>query len=316
MYNLVIIGVGALGKRHLESVLKSEMPFQVYVVDSNKEAVDAAVALDEKRVIGGQDVDILPEKIDVAVIATSSAVRRMVFEQMISKSEVKNIIFEKVLFQRKEDYFAVEKQLQKRGIKAWVNCARREQNSYIDLKKIVDKSKYFTFQLSGGNWGLGCNGIHMLDLVQFLSGSRDCRMESMNLLPVVEESKRKGYKEIYGSVAGNCGKCLSFVITCMKDSTLPMQLELAGDNFRARIMEGSQKMVLQCADNEWTPEDYEFPMRYQSQLTQKVVESILEKGQCNLPEYEEAMQLHLLYIEPLMKFFEEQGLEAGLCPIT
>ena len=43
MYNIAIIGVGALGKRHLESILKSELPLQIYVVDNHKEAVNEAV---------------------------------------------------------------------------------------------------------------------------------------------------------------------------------------------------------------------------------------------------------------------------------
>lgn len=316
MYNIAIIGVGALGKRHLESVLKSELPCQVYVVDSSKEALDAVSVSSEREIFCGQDVSILPEEIEVAIIATSSAVRRKVFEQMISRSKVKNIIFEKVLFQRKEDYFEVEKQIQEKGIKAWVNCARREFESYINLKKIVDKSDCFTFHLAGGNWGLGCNGIHMLDLVQFLSDSINCRIDELNLLPIVEESKRKGYKEIFGTITGKCGKCQAFSIACFKDSTLPMYMELAGDNFRAVVMEGSRKLLLMQADNEWKVEEKEFSIPYQSQLTQKVIESIIQGGICNLPKYEEAMKLHLLYIEPLIRFFEEQGLEKGLCPIT
>lgn len=316
MYNIAIIGVGALGKRHLESVLKTELPCQFYVVDSSKEAVDAVIASGEKEIFGGRDVNILPEEIEVAVIATLSSVRRKVFEQMLLNSKVKNIIFEKVLFQRKEDYFAVEQQLREKGINAWVNCARREYDSYINLKEIVDKSNDFTFHIAGGDWGLGCNGIHMLDLVQFLSGCKDCSIDKLNLIPVVEESKRKGYKEIFGTITGNCGKCQSFSITCYKDSTLPDSIEIAGDNFRAVIMEGSRKLLLMQADNDWKAEEREFPIPYQSQLTQKVMENIILNGVCNLPVYEEAMKLHLSYIEPLLTFFEEQGLEKGLCPIT
>lgn len=316
MNNIAIIGVGALGKRHLESVLKSELPFQIYVVDNNEEAVSEAIKMNEKCIIGGMDTSILPEEIDLAIISTASAVRKTVFKQMISKSKVKYIIFEKVLFQRIEEYFEVGKILEERQIKAWVNCARREQASYQELKKIVDKSNYFTFEMTGGDWGLGCNGIHMLDLVQFLSGSHECIIDRLNLLPIVEESKRRGYKEIYGTVSGSCGKCLSFSITCFHNSTSPSRLELSGDNFYASIEEGTHKLTLMSADDGWNANIREFPLYYQSQQTQKVMEKIMNTGDCNLPKYKEAMQLHLSYIEPLIKFFEEQGLEKGLCPIT
>lgn len=316
MNNIAIIGVGALGKRHLESALKSKRTLKIYVVDNNEEAVREAIKMDEKCIIGGTDTSILPEEIELAIIATSSAVRKTVFQQMISNSKVKYIIFEKVLFQRIEEYFEVEKLLKEQGIKAWVNCARREQPSYQELKKIVDKSNYFAFQTTGGDWGLGCNGIHMLDLVQFLSGSQECIIDRLNLLPIVKESKRIGYKEIYGTVSGSCGKCLSFSITCFPHSTSPLRLDLSGDNFYASIDEETHKLTLMSADDGWNANIREFPLYYQSQQTQKVMEKIMNTGDCNLPKYKEAMQLHLSYIEPLIKFFEEQGLEKGLCPIT
>ena len=34
-WNIAVIGCGALGKRHLESILKSELPLKVYCVDIN-----------------------------------------------------------------------------------------------------------------------------------------------------------------------------------------------------------------------------------------------------------------------------------------
>lgn len=316
MYNIAIIGVGGIGKRHLESVLKSNMQLQIYIVDSDQRTVDEVVASNGNRVVGGTSVDILPREIDVAIIATSSAVRRVVFEQMIEHSTVRNVIFEKVLFQRKEDYFEVDRLLKKKGIYAWVNCARREQNSYIELQKSLEKVNNFTFHLTGGNWGLGCNGIHILDLIQFLSGSRECHIDNLNLLPVMEDSKRAGYKEIFGTVLGNCGKCQGFSITCYKDSSLPAHIILSGENIRYVIKEGNQKILVMRQENEWIAEEKEFPIYYTSQTTRLIVEKILNTRSCNLPEYEEAMQLHLLYLEPLTKFFEEQGMEKGLCPIT
>lgn len=52
MYNIAIIGVGT-GKRHLESVLKSNMQLQVYIVDSDQKMVDEVVASSGNRVVGG-----------------------------------------------------------------------------------------------------------------------------------------------------------------------------------------------------------------------------------------------------------------------
>lgn len=316
MYQLAIIGVGALGKRHLESVLKSEIPIKVYVVDNNKETVDEAVALSGGRATGLTEVGLLPKILDIVIIATSSAVRRMVFEELTGHCRVQNIVFEKVLFQRMEDYFAVEKELEQQEIRAWVNCARREYDSYRELKKAVDKCSRFSLWVAGGDWGLGCNGIHMLDLIEYFGGIGKCEITNVNLVPVVEESKRKGYKEIFGTVAGICGKCEAFSITCFQGSTLPMKIGISGDNFQCVISEGEKKIQVMRAENSWEIEEKGFLINYQSELTQKVVESILENGTCRLPDYRQAMNLHLKYIKPLISFFEDQGEERGLCPIT
>lgn len=316
MYKVAIIGVGALGKRHLESVLKSPLPLEVYAVDNNPEMLEAVLKANPNRVIGGCDVTILPKEIDVAVIATSSAVRKDVFEALIGLCQVKNIIFEKVLFQRVKDYYEVERQLENLGIAAWVNCARREYDSYKKIKYMVDSCRVFTFHASGGEWGLGCNGIHILDLIQYLSGSTECNLEEFHLLPEIVDSKRKGYKEIFGTLTGKCGKCEAFSVSCIKDSTLPFSIEISADNFRCTILEGSKKMLLMRKDNDWKMEEKDFAMFYQSQLTQRVVENILNEGSCNLPQYKESMKLHLAYIEPLIKFFEKQGMEKEICPIT
>ncbi len=63
--------------------------------------------------ITSTDVRDLPEVIDVAVLAMTAQYRREVFDKLISHVKVKNIIFEKVLFQRVADYYYVGEILKK-----------------------------------------------------------------------------------------------------------------------------------------------------------------------------------------------------------
>lgn len=316
MYNIAVIGVGAIGKRHLESILKLDNSYQIYIVDSDQEMLDNAAAINRERIIGGTNVEILPFHVHVAIIATSSAARREVFEQIILHSKVENIVFEKVLFQRESDYVEVKKKLQKEKIKAWVNCPRREYDAYNNMKKMLENTDYFTFSINGGSWGLGCNGIHMLDLISYLSDSKNLKIKNINLLPIIEESKRKGYKEFYGSIIGDCGKCRGYIISCHRNSSMPMVIDISGNDFRCSILEEKQTMYIMRKENDWTVEEQEFPVPFQSQLTQKVVERIILEGECNLTKYEESMELHLAFMTPLFHFFESQGIEPGVCPIT
>ena len=106
--NIAVIGLGNLGKRHLQSLLSRQNDWRIYGIDPDVECL-RAIGSDHRSfrltdAVLGEDVSILPGHIDAAVIATSSAVRREVFEQLTDHSEIDFIIFEKVLFQRVADF--------------------------------------------------------------------------------------------------------------------------------------------------------------------------------------------------------------------
>lgn len=316
MYNIAIIGIGAIGKRHLESILKLKMPLNIYIVDNDKVAIETARILDEKYIIGGESVDILPKMLDIAIIATSSRPRRKVFEQLVTHSKVKYIIFEKVLFQRVEDYYEVDKILQENNIKAWVDCIRREMVLYQEIRKYIENSNYFTFNLTGGNWGLACNGIHFLDLIQFLANEKFLTVDEVHLLPMISESKRHGYKEVYGRISGQAGKCKHFNINCYSESNMPFMIDIEANDFRCMVIEGQNQMWYMSEKDGWTMIQKQIEAPMVSKLSQIAVENILMTGNCNLTRYEESMQLHLEFIKHLIKFFEDNGMEKGICPIT
>lgn len=314
--NVVIVGVGNLGKRHLQSMAELSDEYRIYAVDVNVESLGKMKKEFGDRVIFCSAISELPKEIEIVIIATSSNVRRMVFEQILLHSKVKNIIFEKVLFQRVEDYEIVNKELREQNIRAWVNCARREWPAYKALKDELSEAKKMSISITGGDWGLACNGIHMLDLIQYLSGCQDCEIDNVRLLDGVVPSKRKGFYEVHGSVNGHCGRCEDFQIICIKESALPLQISVTTESARYMISEGKQILQISSENSGWNWENNKFPIQFQSQLTKKVIEKIVMEGKCELPEYNQSMALHLKFIEPLMKHFVKCKMEVGLCPIT
>lgn len=317
--DIAIIGVGALGKRHLESVLKSSWPMDVYCVDVNAHALDGFAwenTFGNKELHFCTDVSQLPKSLDWTLFAMSSAGRREMFDAVISKTTVPYIVFEKVLFQREADYGHVAAKLSEFGIKAWVNCARRVQDCYRQLKDEMSTVHEFEVHVSGGEWGLACNGIHMLDLVEFLSGDRATEVTELNLLDVIVDSKRKGYKEVYGSLAGHSGRCRNFSITCYRESRMPVRVDIVSGLSRIQIEEGRGLKTVASVDKQFVSEELPFKLKYQSQLTQEVLESIVSSGDCGLPSFADSSRLHLQFLRPLMTFFENHGMEKGVCPIT
>ena len=47
--------------------------------------------------------------------------------------------------------------------------ARRQMKFYRKLKKQFSNKNIKKIKIIGGNWGLACNSIHFMDLIEFLS---------------------------------------------------------------------------------------------------------------------------------------------------
>lgn len=315
---IAIIGLGALGRRHLESLFKSEIPFEVYCVDVNEHALNGfdKILYRGHNVVFGTDVGILPKKLDWVLFAMTSKGRREMFDAVAAVSEVSSVVFEKVLFQRIEDYEHVARVLSERQIKAWVNCARREQVCWQNLRERMSSCKCFEVHVSGSEWGLACNAIHMMDAVEFISDGGHIELVDVNLEDRVADSKRPGFKEVYGCLSGHCGRCRNFSISCSEGGAVPLQIDVVTDQFRCRIEESKGRMTLFDSQTAFSGREIEFKLKYQSQLTQLTFEEIMGKGKCWLPTYDESMRIHLQLLRPLIKFFEKQGMEESVCPIT
>ena len=315
MSNVAVIGVGALGRRHLQAILGEQNGIKVYGVETNNELLKS-LQEEMPEVVFTNNIAELPDHISAAVIATSSNVRRMVFDELVSHCKIDNIIFEKVLFQKEEDYYHVKEILEEKGINAWVNCARREWDAYHQLKEKLRDVNEMHISGIGGQWGMGCNSIHILDLIEYLSGDTVTTIDITGLEDGIIDSKRKGFKEFFGTIKGNSGKCKTYQLTCIKESTLPFIITICTDQGRYIINETRSSIQFAEVKNNWEWQKEGFPLIYQSQLTGRVIKSILSTGKCNLSDYDSSMRLHLMLIRELIKFFNKNGMTDDLCPIT
>ena len=319
MYNIVIIGVGALGKRHLQSILNSKLELDIYCYDINEQALDNFEwenTYNNKKLTTVTSFNDLPKIVDFALFAMTAKGRREMFDQLTAHCTVKNILFERVLFQKIGDYEHVAQKLKEFNINAWVNCARRQMDCYQDLKKELESAKEIRVNISGGEWGLACNAIHEIDLIEFLSGSSETKIDKLNLLPEIADSKRRGFKEVYGTIDGHSGRCCHFSINCMKDTKVPDVLTISTDIGQYVIFEGKQKLFYMSIYNNYDLIEKDFVMPYQSQMTQLVMEDILLTGKSRLAKFDVSSRLHLEFIRPLIEFFNNNGWENESCPIT
>lgn len=319
MYNVVIIGTGQLGSRHLQSIKLTKHECNVWVVDSSdvslkrcKDIYDGTdVATNVKEIFFCMDITSLPSKIDFLLIATGSKPRFVLFDAVAKKSIVKNVVFEKVLFQKEEEYFKTEEILKTKGVNAWVNCPRRMYEVYNKIKPYF-YGKTANMVVSGGNWGMGCNSVHFIDAYAFITGCSEYSMMADALNPELFESKRPGYNEFHGTLTANFANGGQLVISSANNDVNDIVAVSTNDTI-CYINEGDRECMIKSSDNS---EVFSFSIPYQSQLSSIVLDSILDTGTCQLTSFKESMRLHLPFIKSLIGFLNNKGMNTDNCPIT
>lgn len=327
MKKVLIIGAGQLGSRHLQGVVSVKEPLHIQVVDPNKESLEIAAKRAEevdvslrnnKKIDYLTDLKEVGDSITIAIIATTSVVRRKIIEQLLASKNVEFLILEKVLFTRLEDYEPVERLLKEKKVKAFVNCPRRIIPYHKKLKEIFSKEKSIHFYFTGSSWGLGCNGIHFLDMFAYLTGTTAIQLDTTLLDKEIIPSKRSSYIEFTGSVEGVTERQDKFSITSFNNGSFPLEMEIISPNHKYIIRQGTESVVMMASkDNGWVweKESYNFP--FQSQLTKDVIEVILETGTCGLTSYSESSRLHQVFLSALISFMENLKKEIVVeCPIT
>ncbi len=313
--NVVIIGVGALGKRHLESVSTTKKNITIICFDSNKDCLDSIPnEMNGKKIVKCDSYENFPKEIEYAIIATTSRGRSQVVRELLSVSNVKYMLLEKFLFQTVEEYEEVLKLLNDNKVKSWVNCVRREYKSWKLIKELVGE-EIFSFEVQGTEWGLCCNGIHMLDIVGYLANDNlNIKIDNSVFYEMID-SKRLGYKELYGSVEGKGANCKLFKISCDKGDVISVKIIIETSKYQLLVDESNGKMVCVNKNNN-AIEEKEFICPYLSQISVSIMEKIIDDGTCSLPELETSMRYHLILMNSMLDYFEMKGIDKGICPIT
>ena len=324
MNKIILIGAGQLGSRHLQGLAKSGIEISIEIVEPFDKSREVAQQRYEeietnskvKSIAFFESIDELSDEIDIAIIATNADVRSKIIKELFSKKKVKNLILEKVLFQTVEEYHKVEKLLEETSTKCWVNHPRRMFPFYQALKNEIKDSGQISYMVQGGAWGLGCNGLHFIDHLAFLSDDTELKIDNDFLHPHIYESKRANHIEFNGLLKGRIGNHI-FSLYSDKEP-VPTSITITTDTLTAFIDEVNGYTRIARKSNDWKWEESTQKIVYfQSELTNVVIEDIIATGNCALPTYDEAMKLHIPFLQALLTHMKSvDGQIYTLCPIT
>lgn len=324
MKKVALIGAGQLGSRHLQGLAKSELDILIEVVEPFEESRNTAKQRFEeipsndniKKINFYESINELSNELDLVIVATNSDVRFEVVKELLNTKKVKNLVLEKVLFQKIDEYTETNDLLNKSNTKCWVNHPRRMFDFYKNLKQLLKNTKQINFSVSGGSWGLGCNGLHFLDCFSYLSDSEVEYLDSTFLDRKIYETKRKGFSEINGMLSGKIGES-TFIINSFNNDVSPLQFNITSSDLNILIDESNGWYRISEKSKEWSHEIKEEKIVYfQSELTNILLNDIFS-NKCCLPKYDEAMKLHINYLTLIINHlnsFSENKFD--YCPIT
>jgi len=311
MTTIAVIGSGQLGSRHIQAIVKERQPYNIEVVEPSLEAQKMTQArLDqvefghpETRVSFIKELSNISIDCDIGIVATGSSNRAEIVADLIEKIGIKRLLLEKVLFQRIEDYFRIGKLITDHNVKAWVNCPRRIYPDWIKIKESINNKGPLYLSVSGGDWGLACNAIHFIDLAAFLGCSMQLKYSTKGLDKQWIWSKRPGYREITGLLQATSIRGDQIVLFSGAGQDVPSTIAIEVPGERYIVNEATSSLLTSSISDSWLWHEAPFSIKYQSELTGRVISQILSEDDCPLTKYNESSEMHIGLIEALLRHF-------------
>lgn len=309
MVNVLMVGAGNLGRRHLQSLKNCENDLKIHVVEPYAQALELAESTYGAAELKGGDkqvgfynsMDQVPSEIDVAVVATPATGRLEILDAVLSKG-TQYVVLEKIAFNSDDDIERAKRLIEEKVKGAWVNCPRRMNPFYQALKERLRLEKIKQFEVVGENFGMACNAIHFIDLFSYLGGEKDYSI-SLEAVDQVLPSKREGYIEFFGQISGEFVEGGQFRLACLpSDSGVSFKVRVETTDHQYLIDEVNRRVEITNCHNA-KREECDFRQPFQSELTGPLVDDILRIQSCALTGFDESMALHKPFINAAYNVF-------------
>lgn len=175
MTKTVIIGAGAMGRRHIQAVRQARDFRLAAICDTRTEALQKCGEECGHQVQSYSDSERMLKEIrpDCAIISTT-ATSHFPLAMKAIESGVPLLLIEKPLCVSLEQIEQLREAAAKKNIRIAVNHNSRFVASYMKLKELASEpglGELRSFCLAGGNMGVAMNASHQFELFHFLTGN-------------------------------------------------------------------------------------------------------------------------------------------------
>lgn len=317
MIQVLICGAGQLGSRYLQGLVRCSIPLNIYVFDIHQGALALARQRWGQAIATGcphrvsylTSLDGLPARLDLVIVATNADVRAKAVAGISEQSSVRFWILEKVLAQCLVDLDHLHF-LTKRADGTWVNIPYRMMAWHQRMRAAFSNDRLLKVCGNGGLWGLACNSVHFLDLVAWWTGEELISVDISELEEDWIESKRLGFYEAVGILKARYSKGSELALESRFEAA-PFRLHVENEEGQWLIDHGkgvvSGPNGIKILGN----------VEYQSHMTARLVQEILETSCCDLPTFGESVMHHRIFLQAMLDHWNRShGRTDSLVPIT
>lgn len=325
-FNILLFGCGNIGNRHLESILKVKKTnkINITIIEKNLSNIKKPNNINKDNKFNIDIYRNLPNsyfKFNLAIIATNSSERLNALKQL-KNIKIDYLILEKLLADNLRSLRALDKIINKLKFKKiYINTPRRYMDVYEKIKNKINLDNPLSLNYTATNFKLGSNSIHIIDLFSYLIGDKKLKSLFCNISKILVTNKN--FHEFEGILIVSDLKNNLLIINNVKENSkyrtsfgglkiLNYPVTFLCNELNNEIIEIKQSK--NSTKTDIIPLKTNFP--FQSDLTKKYVENLIDKKKLNLPDYKLSFRSHILCFEAFNSALKRKNVSFSKLKIT
>jgi predicted dehydrogenase len=226
--NVLIIGAGRMGIRHVNGCISSNIVKAIEIIDISESSLNNAkssIIPNETKITYSLLSDFYIKHFDIVIIAATASNRLSMCELAI-RCNPKRVLIEKPIGQSYDEVVSLSNFIDKSDITFYVNLNMRLYPFISKLKHDLYDLPQFngekTISFNGGSLGIGANGIHYLDILFYLFNADGYKI---NYCEIDKELLQSGRGESFKDFGGRAVIDFTFNNIIVGKSTLLLSAE-------------------------------------------------------------------------------------------
>ena len=306
MIRVLIIGMGNIGKRHLQGLSNLQKEFEVCYYDKMKVTKDSVLkfCLENKIIIKNLNVlNTYKETLNwitdqtIIIVATTANGRHKLLKDIVLKVP-KAILVEKPVCQTLKEYESIMDLSKSYSVPIYINFIAHLQDFYIQIRNELKDVKQFVFYSNMPMWGIACVGIHHFELLTWLLNFKKYQIVNTSESVKIYEQKRTGFYDVFGSVIlRDANNNLCVINNSDFDSIASIQIITEEKIFTIYEQQKILTIINKRSPGKIDIKHLEY--KYVSQYTHNIIESILSAKKSILPDIDEGFLSHKILFDYL-----------------